>query len=85
MRPLLRLPLLEALGRVVDLARPAHVADVDHAVDALFELDERAVRREVANLALDLRANREAVLDRIPGVRLGLADAEGDLLVLDRD
>ncbi len=77
------LALLEALRGMVDLARPAHVADVDHAVDALLELDERAVRREVADLALDLRADREAVLHRVPRIRLRLADAERDLLVLD--
>ena len=79
------LALLEALGRMVDLARPAHVADVDHAVDTLFELDERAVGREVADLARNLRTDREALLNRIPGIVLGLADAEGDLLVVDVD
>ena len=79
------LTLLEALGRMVDLARPAHIADVDHTVDTLFELDERTVSREVADLARNLRTGREALLHRIPRIVLGLADAEGDLLVFDVD
>ena len=79
------LTLLEALGRMVDLARPAHIADVDHTVDTLFELDERTVSREVANLAADLRTDREALLNRVPRIVLGLTDAEGDLLVVDID
>ena len=46
--------LLEDFGRVIDLAGPAHVGDVDHAVDAFFEFHERAVGGHVADLALDL-------------------------------
>ena len=58
-----------------------HVGDVDHAVDAFFEFDEGAVGGEVADLALDLRADRVAVLDVVPGIGVELADAEGDLLL----
>ncbi len=58
---------------------------MDHAVDTLLELDERAVGREVADLALDLRADGVAVLHGVPRVVLGLADAESDLLVLHID
>ena len=43
------LALLEHLARVADLAGPAHVADVQQAVDALLDLDERAVVGEVAD------------------------------------
>ena len=46
--------LLEHFGRVIDLARPGDVGDVDHAVDAFLQFDEGAVAGEVANLALDL-------------------------------
>ena len=48
--------LLEDFGRMIDLARPGNVGDVDHAVDAFFQFDERAVAGEVANLAFDLGA-----------------------------
>ena len=46
--------LLQHFGRVIDLARPGDVRDVDHAVDAFFQFDERAVAGEVADLAFDL-------------------------------
>ena len=41
------------LRRVLDAARPRHLADVDEAFDALLELDERAVVLERDDLALD--------------------------------
>ena len=50
------------LGRVLDLLGPGHLGDVDQALDALLELDERAVVGEAHDLALDARADR--VLDR---------------------
>ena len=75
------LALLQHFGGVVDLARPGHIRDVDHAVDALFHLDEGAVGGEVADLAGDARAHRVAILDGVPRIGLGLADAQGDLLV----
>ena len=59
-----------------------HVGDVDHAVDAFFEFDEGAVGGHVADLALDAGADRVAVFDLVPRIRLELADAEGDLLLL---
>ncbi len=74
--------LLENFGRVVDLAGPGHVGDVDHAVDAFFEFHERTVSGEVADLALDGGADRVAELDLVPWIRLELADAERDLLLL---
>ena len=42
--------LLEHFARMIDLARPAHVGDVDHAVDAFLEFDEGAVGGHVADL-----------------------------------
>jgi len=74
--------LLHDLGRVVDAARPAHVGHVHHAVDAVLELDEGAVVREVADLAADAGADRVVVADLLPRIGLELADAEGDLLLL---
>ena len=79
------LTLLEALRRMARTTRPGDVRHVDHTVDALFELDERTVRREVADLALDAAAHRVAIHDAVPRILLGLADAERDLLVLGVD
>ena len=58
--------LLEDFGRMIDLAGPGNVGDVDHAVDALFQFDERAVAGEIANLAFDLRADRVFLHRRCP-------------------
>ena len=44
---------LHHLGRVRDLLGPRHVGDVQETVDALLDLDEGAVAREVADGALD--------------------------------
>jgi hypothetical protein len=43
--------LFEDLHRVIDLAGPAQVGDVDHAVDPVFQFHERAVGGHVADLA----------------------------------
>ena len=74
--------LFDHLGRVIDLLRPRHVGDVDHAVDAFFQLHERTVSGEVADGALDLAADLVAVFDFVPRIGLELADAEGDFLLL---
>ena len=55
---------------------------MDEAFDACFDFDERAVRHEVGDLALDLRADREALFDLVPRILLGLLEAEGDALLL---
>jgi hypothetical protein len=49
--------LVELVG-VRDLLGPRHVGDVQQAVDARLDLDERAVVGEVADLALDDGAGR---------------------------
>ena len=77
--------LFENFGWVVDLACPGHVRDVDHTVDAFFELHEGAVGGKVADRAGDRRADRVAELDLVPWVAFELADAEGDFLLLDAD
>ncbi len=63
--------MLDALG-------PAHVRDVDQAVDLVGDLDEGAELGEVAHLAFDDRAHREAVREVLPGIALGLAQREAD-------
>ena len=77
--------LFKNFGRVVDLACPGHVRDVDHTVDALLKFYERAIGGEVADRAGDGRADRVAEFDLVPWVAFELADAEGDLLLLDAD
>ena len=74
--------LANDLGRVADLLGPAHVGDVQQAVDALFDLDERAVGGQVADRTLDDGSRGVLLLGEIPGVRLGLLHAERDLLLL---
>ena len=54
---------LEHLRRMLRL-RPRHFADVNQALDALLELDERAVVGERNDLALDLRAGRRRCRSR---------------------
>ena len=45
-------PMLHQLAGMVDPLGPAHLADVDQALDALLELDEGAVAHDVDDLAL---------------------------------
>ncbi len=68
--------LLQHFGRMIDLAGPGEVGDVDHAVDAFFELDEGAVGGEVADLALDAGAGRVLARHDFPRIGVELADAE---------
>ena len=51
-----------------DLLDPAHVADVQQAVDALLDLDEGAVVGQVANDAADDGAGRILLGDLVPGL-----------------
>ena len=47
--------MLHQLARVVDALGPGHLADVDQAFDAVFELHEGAVAHDVDDFALDAR------------------------------
>src|SRR5215211_6241155 len=62
--------------------RPAHVGDVNEAVDARLDLDERTEAREVANLAVDARADRVLERQHHPRILLRLLHAERDLLLV---
>src|SRR4051812_47660086 len=68
--------LLQHFRWMLDPLAPRHVGDVDQAVDLLFDFDERAELGEVANLALDLRADRVLVGEVVPRVALDLLEAE---------
>ncbi len=65
---------------MTDLASPRHVADVQQAVDALLQFDERTVVGEIANLAGDHSTFWVLVHDRIPRIGHSLLDTERQLL-----
>src|SRR5436189_75356 len=70
---------------VAHVARPAHLGDVDQALDPRLELDERAVVRDRHHFALHARAHRVLRGHVLPGVRLQLLQAEADALALPVD
>ena len=67
---------------MADAPGPRHFADVDQALDPLFELDERPVGHHVDHRALDARADGIFVFDRFPRAGRALLEAQGDLLLL---
>src|SRR5216684_1194903 len=67
--------MLYALG-------PAQIADVDQAVDTLFDLDKRAEVGEVADPAFNGRADGILVMERVPGIRSKLTHAQGNTPLL---
>ena len=73
------------LGRVPHVPGPAHLGDVDQALDARLQLDERAVVGDRHHLALHPRAHRILGGDVLPGIRLQLLHAEADALALPVD
>src|SRR5207244_3115915 len=76
------LAFLEDLVGMSDLASPAHVGDVEQAVDPLFDLDEGAIVGAVADRAFDHGPRRVLARDLVPGIDLGLLHPQGDLLLL---
>src|ERR1700722_2334508 len=57
---------------------PRQVGHVDHAVDIRRQPDEQAEFRDVANFALDFRADRMVVDELLPRVALNLLQSERD-------
>src|SRR3989442_13203196 len=72
--------LLHDLRRMLDALGPRHVRDVNQPVDPRLDFDERAERREVADLAAQPRADRILLRERHPRILLGLFHPERDLL-----
>ena len=70
--------LLQDFGRMLDARGPAQVADVDEAVDSVFDFDEGAELGEIADAAFDGRAHGILVVQRIPRVGGQLPHAERD-------
>ncbi len=68
-----------------DLLGPAHVGHVQEAIDALFNLHERAVGGQVAHAALDHSTHGVVIIDHVPRVALRLLHAQRNfhLLVVD--
>jgi hypothetical protein len=60
-------------------------SDVDEAFDPFLDFDERAVRDEVRDLALDALAHGETALRLVPGILLRLLEAERHTLFLTVD
>ncbi len=75
-------PLLEDLGRMLHPPGPAHVRNVDQAVDAGLDLHEGPEGGEVADGPVQLGARGILHGKGQPGILLDLLHAEGDLLVL---
>src|SRR5690606_37055309 len=73
------------LARVTDVAAPAHPGDVDQAIDARLELDERAVVGDRDHLALHARTHRVLLRDVLRRIALELLPAERDALALPVD
>ena len=63
----------------------SHLGDVHQALDAVAELDERAERNDLGDLAVDDGANRVLLDELDPGILRGLLEAEGDALALQID
>src|SRR6184192_1857746 len=57
---------------------PGQLGDVQQTLDAIADLEKRAVLLDLCDLALHDGARRKALLDVIPGVLAQLAQAEGD-------
>ncbi len=71
---------VEQLRGVLHPLRPAHLGDVDQALDALLELDEGAVVGEAHHLALDAGPDRVLLVGPVPRVLLDLLQAQADAL-----
>ena len=73
---------VDQLRRVLDALGPRHLGDVDQALDAGLELDERAVVGERDHLAADALADRVAHRRVAPRIGLDLLQAQRDALGL---
>src|SRR5690606_11061797 len=73
--------LVEVLRDVLDVV-VAQLADVDQALDALFDLHEHAEVGDAGDRTGDLGAGRVAIGEAAPRVGLGLAQTERDPLLL---
>ncbi len=75
----------DELRRMPDVPRPAHLRDMDEALDTAFQFDERTVVRDRHDLATHSCADRILLLDILPRMRLELLEAERDPLAIPVD
>ena len=76
-----RVSFFEDFGSVCRLACPRHIGNVDHAVDALFELDKGAIGGGVSNDSLHGATHRVAEMDLFPRVCFEVANGKGKFLL----
>ena len=73
--------LVDDLARVLDVV-VGQLGDVHQALDAVQDLDERAERDDLRDLALELVAQVVGVDDPLPRILLGLLETQGDALAV---
>src|SRR5690554_3148285 len=73
---------LHDLVRVHVLVRPVHLGDVDQTLDALLDLDEAAVVRDIRHAAEDASARRVAAGEILPRIRAELLQPERHTIAL---
>ena len=59
--------------RIVDLASPGHVGNVNHTVDIIFDFNECAIAGHVSNFTVDLAANRIFFSEDFPRITFFLS------------
>ena len=74
-------PGCDDLARVLDVVL-GELGDVHEALDAVEDLDERAERDDLGDLALELVADVVGVDDPLPRVLLGLLETQRDALAV---
>ena len=72
---------MDDLARALDVVR-RELGDVHEALDAVEDLDERAERDDLRDLALELVADVVGVDDPLPRVLLGLLETQRDALAV---
>ena len=75
----------DQLRGMADVARPRHLRDVDEPLDALLQLDERAVVRDRHDLAVYAHADRVLEVDVGPRIGKQLLEPKRDPLPLPVD
>ena len=76
-----RVSFFQNFGSVCRFACPRHIRNVDHAVDAFFELDKGAIGGGVANDSFHGATHRVSEMDFFPRVGLEVANGKGKLLL----
>ena len=66
--------------RVANFLRPADIGDVDETIDAIFDADEETEIGDIADFALDDRADGVFFFEDFPRIRFGLFHAEANFL-----